>query len=157
MAVTSLHPSGRRKEPCVESQEEPFLPQIFSLILHLQGQTPCQLSCSPGANRTWRLKPRMRVRLSRSQISRQLGLCFSALPWGLDCVFGPHRHLTEDYKYQVLLDHLSFPSALQIANKYINSANPYTNAMQALTQRFRQPRQIVQSENYPTLLTCQSW
>ncbi|XP_034095661.1 uncharacterized protein LOC117562007 [Gymnodraco acuticeps] len=65
---------------------------------------------------------------------------------GLDSVHGPHQHLSEDYKYQILLDHLTFPSALQVAKRYINSPTPYTSAMQTLTQRYGQPRQLVQGE-----------
>lgn len=65
---------------------------------------------------------------------------------GLDSVLEPHRHLSEDYKYQVLPDHLRFPAALQIAKRFINSAQPYTTAMQALMQRYGQPRQLVQGE-----------
>ncbi|CAL9684695.1 unnamed protein product [Knipowitschia caucasica] len=65
---------------------------------------------------------------------------------GLDSVLSPHSHLTEDYKYQVLLDHLKFPAALQIAKRYINSSTPYSSAMLALQQRYGQPRQLVQAE-----------
>ena len=71
---------------------------------------------------------------------------FLLLKKGLDSVLGPHRHLSEDYKYQVLLDHLRFPAALQIAKRFINSATPYHSAMQALMQRYGQPRQLVQGE-----------
>ncbi|KAF0029308.1 hypothetical protein F2P81_018413 [Scophthalmus maximus] len=71
---------------------------------------------------------------------------FIMLKKGLDSVFGPHKHLTEDYKYQILLDHLRFPSALKVAKRYVNNLTPYTSAMQALTQRYGQPRQLVQGE-----------
>ncbi|KAL0147788.1 hypothetical protein M9458_056904 [Cirrhinus mrigala] len=71
---------------------------------------------------------------------------FLMLKKGLDSILGPHRHLTEDYKYQVLLDHLQLPSAYQVAKRYVNSPYPYTNAMQALEQRYGQPRQLIQSE-----------
>ncbi|KAK7944426.1 hypothetical protein WMY93_000154 [Mugilogobius chulae] len=71
---------------------------------------------------------------------------FLMLKKGLDSVLAPHSHLTEDYKYQVLLDHLNFPAATQIAKRYINSATPYTSAMLALQQRYGQPRQLVQGE-----------
>ena len=74
------------------------------------------------------------------------GSDFLLLKKGLDSVLGPHRHLSEDYKYQVLLDHLRFPAALQIDKRFINSATPYTTAMQALMQRYGQPRQLVQGE-----------
>lgn len=71
---------------------------------------------------------------------------FLMLKKGLDSVLGPHRHLTEDYKYQVLLDHLHLPAAYQVAKRYVNSPYPYTSAMQALEQRYGQPRQLIQSE-----------
>ncbi|XP_063321729.1 uncharacterized protein LOC134619834 [Pelmatolapia mariae] len=71
---------------------------------------------------------------------------FLMLKKGLDSLLGPHKHLSEDYKYQILLDHLTFPSALQVAKRYVNSQTPYTSAMQALTQRYGQPRQLVQGE-----------
>lgn len=81
---------------------------------------------------------------------------FVMLKKGLDSVLGPHRHLTEDYKYQVLLDHLELPSAYQVAKRYVNDPTPYTSAMQALQQRYGQPRQLVQGElkailNSPTI------
>lgn len=71
---------------------------------------------------------------------------FLMLKKGLDSILGPHRHLTEDYKYQVLLDHLHLPTAYQVAKRYVNSPFPYTSAMQALEQRYGQPRQLIQSE-----------
>nr|XP_055047830.1 uncharacterized protein LOC129433271 [Misgurnus anguillicaudatus] len=71
---------------------------------------------------------------------------FALLKKGLDSVLGPHMHLTEDYKYQVLLDHLKLPAAFQIAKRYIYDPMPYTRAMQALQQRYGQPRQLVQGE-----------
>lgn len=71
---------------------------------------------------------------------------FSLLKKGLDSVLEPHRHLSEDYKYEVLLDHLRFPAALQIAKWFLNSTRPYTTAMQAFMQRYGQPRQLVQGE-----------
>jgi len=51
---------------------------------------------------------------------------FIMLKRGLDSLLGPHRHLTEDYKYQVLLDHLKLPSAYQMAKRYIHDSTPYT-------------------------------
>ncbi|KAJ8347082.1 hypothetical protein SKAU_G00284830 [Synaphobranchus kaupii] len=44
----------------------------------------------------------------------------------------------EDYKYQVLLDHLKLPSAYQVAKRYVNDSTPYTSAMQALQQSYRE-------------------
>lgn len=61
---------------------------------------------------------------------------------GLDSVLGPHKHLAEDYKYQVLLDLIRLPSALQVAKRLINSPTPYTSAMKG----YGQPQQLVQGE-----------
>lgn len=71
---------------------------------------------------------------------------FIMLQRGLDSLLGPHRHLTEDYKYQILLDHLKLPSAYQVAKRYVNDLTLYTSAMHALQQRYGQPRQLVQGE-----------
>lgn len=71
---------------------------------------------------------------------------FALLKKGLDGILGPHLHLTEDYKFQVLLDHLKLPAAFQIAKRYMYDSMPYTRAMQALQQRYGQPRQLVQGE-----------
>ncbi|KAJ8352094.1 hypothetical protein SKAU_G00235700 [Synaphobranchus kaupii] len=71
---------------------------------------------------------------------------FIMLKKGLNSLLGPHRHLTEDYKYQVLLDHIKLPSTYQVAKRYVNDSTPYTSAMQALQQRYGQPRQLVQGE-----------
>ncbi len=64
---------------------------------------------------------------------------FAMLKKGLDGVLGPHLHLTEDYKFQVLLDHLKLPAAFQIAKRYMYHPRPYTQAMQALQQCYGQP------------------
>jgi len=71
---------------------------------------------------------------------------FALLKKGLDGILGPHLHLTEDYKFQVLLDHLKLPAAFQIAKRYMYDPMPYTRAMQALQHRYGQPRQLVQGE-----------
>ncbi|XP_060777117.1 uncharacterized protein LOC132886465 [Neoarius graeffei] len=71
---------------------------------------------------------------------------FILLKKGLDTVLGPHRHLTEDYKFQVLLDLVKLPAAYQIAKRHLNSPQPYSAAMQALEQRYGQPRSLIQSE-----------
>ncbi|XP_019204872.1 uncharacterized protein LOC109196100 [Oreochromis niloticus] len=78
---------------------------------------------------------------------------FALLKKGLDSVLGPHKHLSEDYKYQILLDHLKFPSAFQVAKRYIHDPTPYTSAMRALEQKYGQPRQLVQSELSAILCT----
>lgn len=68
---------------------------------------------------------------------------FLLLKRSLDSVIGPHRYLSEDYKYQVLLDHLRFPAALQITKQFISSDTPYTSAMHALMHRYGWPQQVV--------------
>ncbi|KAK7938472.1 hypothetical protein WMY93_001798 [Mugilogobius chulae] len=49
---------------------------------------------------------------------------------------------TERFKYQILLDHLKHEDALLIADSYINSAQPYTDTMSSLTERYGQPHQL---------------
>ena len=49
---------------------------------------------------------------------------------------------TERFKYQILLDHLKHEDALLIADSYTNSAQPYTNTMASLTERYGQPHQL---------------
>lgn len=71
---------------------------------------------------------------------------FIMMKKGLDSVLGPHKHLTEDYKYQLLLDLLKLPNAYQVAKRYVNDTTPYTSAMYSLEQRYGQPRQLVQGE-----------
>ncbi len=50
-----------------------------------------------------------------SSISPLVESDFALFKKGLDGVLGPHLHLKEDYKFQVLLDHLKLPAAFQIA------------------------------------------
>lgn len=57
---------------------------------------------------------------------------FIMLKKGLDSILGPHKHLSEDYKYQVLLDLFKLPNAYQVAKRYINDPTPYNSAMRAL-------------------------
>ncbi|XP_028306550.1 uncharacterized protein LOC114465615 [Gouania willdenowi] len=64
----------------------------------------------------------------------------------LDNLMGSHGHLNEQYKYQVLLGHLKLPSALHLAKAYMYDTQPYTAALQALQDKYGQPRQLVQSE-----------
>uniref|UniRef100_A0AAV2KNL7 Uncharacterized protein n=1 Tax=Knipowitschia caucasica TaxID=637954 RepID=A0AAV2KNL7_KNICA len=60
---------------------------------------------------------------------------FALLKKGLDSLLGPHTHLTEEYKYHILLDHLEHPCAVQVARRYIHDHTPYSSAMRALLQR----------------------
>lgn len=64
----------------------------------------------------------------------------------LDNLLNSHLHLNEQYKYQVLLGHLKLQSVLQIAKAYMHDPRPYTTTMQALQDKYGQPRQLVQNE-----------
>lgn len=71
---------------------------------------------------------------------------FALLKMGLDNLLNPHHHLSEQYKYQVLLGQLKLPSALQLAKAFMHDPRPYSTALQALQVKYGQPRQLVQSE-----------
>ncbi|XP_039534154.1 uncharacterized protein LOC120483252 [Pimephales promelas] len=71
---------------------------------------------------------------------------FALLKLALDNLLSHHTHITEQYKYQVLLSHLKFASAQQLAKAYMHHPQPYTAALQALQEKYGQPRQLVQSE-----------
>ncbi|KAL1255106.1 hypothetical protein QQF64_013167 [Cirrhinus molitorella] len=71
---------------------------------------------------------------------------FALLKMALDSLIGGHAHLTEQFKYQVLLDRLKLPSAYKLAQAYMHDPTPYTTALQALQDKYGQPRQLVQSE-----------
>ena len=49
---------------------------------------------------------------------------FALLKMALDNLTSGHRHLTEQYKYQLLLGHLKLPSALQLAKAYMYHPPP---------------------------------
>ncbi len=46
----------------------------------------------------------------------------------------------------MLLSHLKFASAQQHAKAYMHHVQPYTTSLQALQEKYGQPRQLVQSE-----------
>ncbi|XP_073719287.1 uncharacterized protein [Misgurnus anguillicaudatus] len=71
---------------------------------------------------------------------------FALLKMALDNLLNAHGHLSEQYKFQVLIGHLKLPSALQLAKAYMYDARPYTMALYALQEKYGQPRQLVQSE-----------
>ncbi|KAK7877689.1 hypothetical protein WMY93_031608 [Mugilogobius chulae] len=71
---------------------------------------------------------------------------FALLKMALDNLMNSHPHLSEHYKYQVLLSQLKLPSALQLAKSYMYDSRPYTAALGALQDKYGQPRQLVQSE-----------
>ncbi|KAM4534522.1 uncharacterized protein V3H82_024434 [Fundulus diaphanus] len=49
---------------------------------------------------------------------------------------------TELFKYQILVDHLKLEEAKLIADSYLNSATPYSDTMEALSEKFGQPHQM---------------
>uniref|UniRef100_A0A1A8AXD9 Uncharacterized protein n=1 Tax=Nothobranchius furzeri TaxID=105023 RepID=A0A1A8AXD9_NOTFU len=71
---------------------------------------------------------------------------FALLKMALDNLLSSHAHLTEPFKYQVLLQHLKLPSAHKLAQAFMYDPKPYTSALQALQDKYGQPRQLVQSE-----------
>ncbi|XP_073782539.1 uncharacterized protein [Danio rerio] len=48
----------------------------------------------------------------------------------------------ELFKYQILVDHVKLEEACLIADSFINSPRPYTDTMNALTEKFGQPHHI---------------
>ncbi|KAL1273037.1 hypothetical protein QQF64_028899 [Cirrhinus molitorella] len=71
---------------------------------------------------------------------------FALLKLALDNLLTNHRHLSEQYKYHVLLSHLKLPSAQQLAKAYMYHPRPYSAALQALQDKYGQPRQLLHSE-----------
>ncbi|KAL1281070.1 hypothetical protein QQF64_015670 [Cirrhinus molitorella] len=71
---------------------------------------------------------------------------FALLKLALDNLLSNHSHLSEQYKYHVLLSHLRLPNAHQLAKAYMYHPHPYSAALQALQDKYGQPRQLVQSE-----------
>lgn len=52
------------------------------------------------------------------------------------------RDATEQFKYQILIEHLKFEEALLIAHSYSNYRYPYTYTMQSLSKHYGQPHQL---------------
>ena len=71
---------------------------------------------------------------------------FAHLKMGLDNLMNIYPHITEQYKYQVLLDHLGFTKSVKLASSFMYSSTPYSQAISSLTERYGQPRQLVQTE-----------
>ncbi len=69
-----------------------------------------------------------------------------SLKLAFDNLLSNHSYLSEQYKYHVLLIHLKLPSAQQLAKAYMYHPHPYSAALQALQDKYGQPRQFVQSE-----------
>ena len=55
-------------------------------------------------------------------------------------------HLSEQYKYQILLEHYQHPGAKTLAKSSMHDARPNLTALQALQEKCGQPRLLVQSE-----------
>ncbi|KAK0132488.1 Gag-Pro-Pol polyprotein [Merluccius polli] len=53
---------------------------------------------------------------------------------------------SEQYKYHLLLDHLKVDQARRLALAYVHAQDPYTQAIQALDERYGQPRQLALRE-----------
>ena len=71
---------------------------------------------------------------------------FVLLNMALENLLDIHAHLSEQYKFQVLMDHLRLPSAYKLAKSYMHTSTPYTSALAALKAKNGQPRQLVQGE-----------
>ncbi len=54
---------------------------------------------------------------------------FALLKMALDSLIGGSAHLTEQFKYQVLLDRLMLPSAYKLAQAYMHDPTQYTTAL----------------------------
>lgn len=67
---------------------------------------------------------------------------FALLKLAPDNVLGSNVHLSKQYKYQVLIGHIKLPSALQLAKVYMHDPAPYTSVLQALQDKYGQPRQL---------------
>ncbi len=71
---------------------------------------------------------------------------FALFKLAFDNLLSNHHHISEQYKYHVLLSHLKLSSAHQLAKSFMYHPQPYTAALQALQDKYGQPRQLVQSE-----------
>lgn len=71
---------------------------------------------------------------------------FALFKLALDNLLSNHNHISEQYKYHVLLSHLKLSGAHQLAKSFMYHPQPYTAALQALQDKYGQPRQLVQSE-----------
>lgn len=69
---------------------------------------------------------------------------FAMLQLVLTNLLSPHE--SEHYKYHILLDHLKFPPARNLALAYANDLRPYSMALFALLQKYGQPHQLVLRE-----------
>ena len=79
---------------------------------------------------------------------------FASLHMALDSIVNVHSHISEQYKFQLLLDKLG-GSAHKLAQAYMHDSQPYTMALYALKDKYGQSRQLVQSE-ISTIMTMNS-
>ncbi|XP_046577406.1 uncharacterized protein LOC124285249 [Haliotis rubra] len=70
---------------------------------------------------------------------------FALLKIALDNLVSVHPGLTEQHNYQILLDRLGGPPK-RLASAFMHDKRPFTTTLQALKERYGQPRQLVQSE-----------
>ncbi|XP_038054692.1 uncharacterized protein LOC119726911 [Patiria miniata] len=77
---------------------------------------------------------------------------FALLKIALQNLVNVHPHLSEQYKYQVLIGSLD-GKALKLAKSYLHSSQPYTKALAALSDKYGQPRQLVQTEIAAIMMT----
>ena len=71
---------------------------------------------------------------------------FALLKMALENLLDNHPHLTEQYKYQIRLDHLQHPGANKLARSCMHDTRPYSTALRSLKEKYGQPRLLVQSE-----------
>ncbi|XP_026095552.1 uncharacterized protein LOC113067383 [Carassius auratus] len=143
-ADTQPHPpTGQFQQPVRQLQFSPqplLAPTVPCVQPHSQPQTPVNMMDMLIASSYGIPKPAL-PKFDRGKESD-----FALLKMALDSLLGGHAHLTEQFKYQVLLDRLKLPSAYKLAQAYMHDPTPYTRALQALQDKYGQPRLLVQSE-----------
>ncbi|KAK0142397.1 hypothetical protein N1851_019841 [Merluccius polli] len=79
---------------------------------------------------------------------------FALLKMALDNLLDNHPHLTEQYKYQNLLEHLQHPGAHKLARSCMHDTRPYSTALQMLQEKYRstKTREIGIILNSPVIL-----
>lgn len=71
---------------------------------------------------------------------------FVLLKMALENLLDIHAHLSEQYKFQVLMDNLRLPTAINLVKSYMHASTPYNSALAAHKAKYGQPWQLVQSE-----------
>lgn len=82
--------------------------------------------------------------LSFPVFTREDEMQYRMLRMALDNLLDANK--SEHFKYHVLLHHLKVGQARKLALGYSYTANPYTQALHALDERYGQPRQLVLKE-----------